>query len=51
VQYALVFVEVLNKLSDTAAVVELVRLLRLFTLVLDRNANAFIEKGLLAQTL
>src|SRR5258706_4366495 len=50
-QHALVFVEVLNKLSNTAAIVKLVSLFRLFSLVLDGDADPFIEKRLLAQAL
>ena len=41
----------LDELGDAALVIKLVRLLRLFTLVLDRDANAFVEKRLFAQPL
>src|SRR5687768_10792831 len=44
-------IQVLHELRDAAAVVELVRLLRLFALVLDRDANAFVEKRFFAQSL
>jgi len=42
---------VLNELSDTAAIIKLVRFFRLFPLVLDGDANSLIEKRLLAQPL
>ncbi len=40
----------LHELSDTATIVKLVGLFRLFALVLDGDADPFIEKSLLAQT-
>jgi len=51
VQDRLVLVEVLDEFGDAAAIVELVRLLRLFALVVDRDADTFIEKSLFAQAL
>jgi hypothetical protein len=51
VQHCFVFVEVLHKFGDAAAVIELVRLFRLFALVLDDDANAFVKKRFFAQPL
>ena len=50
-QRALVLVEMLDELGDAALVIELVRLFWLFAFVLDRDADALVEKGLLAQPL
>ena len=44
-------VEMLHEFGDAAAIVELVRLLWLFAFIFDRDANAFVEKGFLAETL
>ena len=49
VQHALVLVEVLDEFGDAAPIVELVRLLRFFAFVFDRDANTFIEKSFFAQ--
>ena len=51
VKRALVLVQMFDEFRNAALVVELVRTLRLFALVFDRDANAFVEKGLLAQAL
>src|SRR6185503_11187796 len=51
VQHALVLVEVLNKLSDAAAIIKLVRLLRFLALVMNRDANSLVEEGFFTQTL
>src|SRR5688500_20315193 len=50
VKRTLVLVEVLHEFSDPTLVVELVRTFRLFPLVFNRDANAFVEKSLLTQT-
>jgi len=42
---------VLHEFSNAATIVKLVRLLRLFAFVFDRDANAFVEKGFFPQTL
>ena len=47
----LVLIQVLDKLGNAAFVVELVRTLGLFALILDGDANAFVEKRFLAQPL
>src|SRR4030095_3243461 len=51
VEHAAALVQVLDEFSDAATVVKLVRLLSLFTLILDRDANAFVEKSFFAQAL
>src|SRR6185369_614268 len=51
VQRRLVLVQVLYELGDAALVIELVRPLRLLTLVFDRDADALVEKRLLTQPL
>ena len=50
-QRRLVLVQMLDELGDAALVVKLVRALRLFAFILDRDANAFVQKGLFAQAL
>src|SRR5712692_3788354 len=44
-------VQVLNEFGYAAAIVELVRAFRLFTFVVNRDANSFVEKSLFSQTL
>src|ERR1041385_4954720 len=51
VQHGFVLVQVLHELSDTAAIVKLVRLLVLFPLIFDRYPDAFVEKSFFAQAL
>ena len=46
-----VLVEMFYKLSDAALVVKLVRALGFFAFILDRDANALVEKGLLSEPL
>jgi hypothetical protein len=41
---------VFDEFSDSAFVVKLVRTLRLFSLIFNRDADAFVEKGLLTQS-
>src|ERR1041385_4329763 len=51
VQRSLVLVEMFDEFSYAALVIKLVRSLRLFALVFDGYANAFVEKGLFAKSL
>jgi hypothetical protein len=51
VKRRLVLVQVFDKLRDAAFVVELVRTLRFFTFVFNRDPDAFVKERLLAQSL
>ena len=50
-QRALVFVQMFYEFRDPAFVIKLVRFFGLFALVLDEDANAFVQKGLFAKPL
>src|SRR2546425_7957668 len=50
-QDVLVLIQMLDELRDAATIIKFVRLLRLFTLVLDRDPNSFVQKSFLAQSL
>src|SRR5205807_7402011 len=50
-QDGLILVQMFDEFGNAAAIIKLVRFLCLFTLVLDRDPNAFVKKSFFAQTL
>ena len=51
VKRSLVLIKMFDKLGDAAFVVKLVRALRLFAFIFDRDANALVEKSFFSQAL